>query len=117
MLPHRRMLPPHGEPPYLKTSGRRNYGSPKITSPLSTSSVKLGRADECATRPVCPSDAAARATTVWSPLWVNLGKAQIEHFTAGLPQTVCPSLKRRLTLDVTARVTDVACRLYGTGQR
>jgi hypothetical protein len=25
--------------------------------------------------------------------------------TADLPQTVCPSLKRRLTLDITARVT------------
>jgi hypothetical protein len=31
------------------------------------------------------------------------------HFvgTAGLPQTVCPSLKRRLTLDITARVTRI----------
>src|SRR5215467_14956259 len=39
--------------------------------------------------------------------WVKMSRAT--HFvgTAGLPQTVCPSLKGRLTLDVTARVTRI----------
>src|SRR5713226_10260272 len=40
-------------------------------------------------------------------LWVKMSLAT--HFvgTADLPQTVCPSLKRRLTLDITARVTRI----------
>src|SRR5258708_36695949 len=40
-------------------------------------------------------------------LWVKMSRAT--HFvgTAGLPQTVCPSLKRRLTLDITAGGTPI----------
>src|SRR5229473_5199609 len=39
--------------------------------------------------------------------WVKMSRAT--HFvgTADPPQTVCPSLKRRLTLDITARVTRI----------
>src|SRR5258708_14991933 len=47
------------------------------------------------------------ATHSWRPRWVKMSRAT--HFvgTAGLPQTVCPSLKERLTLDITARVTRI----------
>ena len=39
------------------------------------------------------------------PLWVKMSRTTRFVGTADLPQTVCPSLKRRLTLDITARVT------------
>src|SRR6266852_8451274 len=58
-----------------------------------------------------------RCLTPWAPASrrtdprrrLRVKKSRATHFvgTADLPQTVCPSLKRRLTLDITARVTRI----------
>src|SRR6266446_10275122 len=49
---------------------------------------------------------ATRCRGVWR-LRVKMSRATDFVGTADLPQTVCPSLKRRLTLDITARVTRI----------
>jgi hypothetical protein len=72
----------------------------------------IGR--EAVARPACTEAACSRHS------WMSsAGKmSHSTHFvgTADLPQTVCPSLKRRLTLDITARVTRIGRAEPQTGR-